>query len=101
MSDRNERPPAAISRGAHADPGTEGAAAGRPRPAGRGRAAAASAVRAARRYTLIHPDAALSDAEQQVLIDALEAMGGGRGGGGRSGPGDGGDGGGDGGGPGG
>jgi heme-binding protein len=27
-----------------------------------------------RRYTLVHPDAALSDAERQVLIQALEAM---------------------------
>jgi hypothetical protein len=27
-----------------------------------------------RRYVLVHPDAALSDAERQVLVDALEAM---------------------------
>jgi hypothetical protein len=46
-----------------------------------------------RRYLLIHPDASLSAAERQVLVDALEAMGGGRGGGDRSGPGGGGDGG--------
>jgi hypothetical protein len=50
-----------------------------------------------RRYLLVHPDAALSDAERQVLVDALEAMDRGRGGGGdggdggdRSGPGGGG-----------
>jgi Haem-binding domain len=42
-----------------------------------------------RRYLLVHPDAALSDAERQLLVDALEAMGGG---GDRSGPGGGGDG---------
>jgi Haem-binding domain len=41
-----------------------------------------------RRYLLVHPDAALSDAERQLLVDALEAMGGGGGGDGdRSGPG--------------
>ena len=45
-----------------------------------------------RRYLLAHPDANLSDAERQVLVDALEAMdrarrGGGGGGGDRSGPG--------------
>jgi hypothetical protein len=41
-----------------------------------------------RRYVLVHPDAALSDAERQVLADALEAMDRARGGGGdRSGPG--------------
>ena len=47
-----------------------------------------------RRYVLAHPDAALSDAERQILVDALEAMDrarGGRGGGDgdedRSGPG--------------
>jgi hypothetical protein len=43
-----------------------------------------------RRYLLVHPDAALSDTERQLLVDALEAMGGG--GGDRSGPGGGGDG---------
>jgi hypothetical protein len=46
-----------------------------------------------RRYLLVHPDAALSDAERQVLVDALEAIDrarrGGRGD--RSGPGGGGD----------
>ncbi|HJW61168.1 MAG TPA: heme-binding domain-containing protein [Actinomycetota bacterium] len=47
-----------------------------------------------RRYLLVHPDAALSDAERQVLVEALEAMDRDRGGGGedRSGPGGGGDG---------
>ena len=41
-----------------------------------------------RRYVLVHPDARLSDAERQVLADALEAMDRGRGrGGDRSGPG--------------
>jgi hypothetical protein len=41
-----------------------------------------------RRYVLVHPDAALSDAERQVLADALEAMDRARrGGGDRSGPG--------------
>jgi hypothetical protein len=41
-----------------------------------------------RRYLLAHPDAALSEAEKQVLIDALEAMDEARrGGGDRSGPG--------------
>jgi hypothetical protein len=49
-----------------------------------------------RRYLLVHPDAALADAERQVLIQALEAMdrGGGNsgpGGGDRRGPGGGGD----------
>ena len=39
-----------------------------------------------RRYLLVHPDAALDDAERQVLIQALEAM---DRGGDRSGPGDG------------
>jgi hypothetical protein len=44
-----------------------------------------------RRYVLVHPDAALSDAERQVLADALEAMDRARRGGGeRSGPGGGG-----------
>ena len=40
-----------------------------------------------RRYLLAHPDAALSDAERQVLIDALRAMDEARRGGDRSGPG--------------
>jgi hypothetical protein len=41
-----------------------------------------------RRYQLVHPDAALSDAERQILVEALEAMERDRGGGGdRSGPG--------------
>jgi heme-binding protein len=44
-----------------------------------------------RRYVLVHPDAALNDAERQLLIDALEAMDRARGGGGNSGPGGGGD----------
>jgi heme-binding protein len=39
-----------------------------------------------RRYVLVHPDAKLSEAERQVLADALEAMDRGRGGD-RSGPG--------------
>ena len=44
-----------------------------------------------RRYLLVHPDAALSDADRQVLADALEAMDRARGSGGdRSGPGGGG-----------
>ena len=34
-----------------------------------------------RRYVLVHPDAALSEAERQVLVDALEAMDQARGGG--------------------
>jgi Haem-binding domain len=38
-----------------------------------------------RRYLLVHPDAALREAERQVLVDALQAMDGGRGGGDRSG----------------
>jgi Haem-binding domain len=33
-----------------------------------------------RRYLFVHPDAALSEAERQVLVDALEAMDRGRGG---------------------
>jgi Haem-binding domain len=46
-----------------------------------------------RRYQLVHPDAALSDAERQVLVEALEAMERDRGGDGdRSGPGGGDDG---------
>ena len=40
-----------------------------------------------RRYLLVYPDAALSDAERQVLVEALEAMDRDRGGD-RSGPGD-------------
>ena len=44
-----------------------------------------------RRYVLVHPDARLSEAERQVLVDALEAMdrarSGGDGGEDRSGPG--------------
>ena len=40
-----------------------------------------------RRYLLVHPDAALSDAERQVLVEALEAMDRARGDGDRSGPG--------------
>ena len=46
-----------------------------------------------RRYVLVHPDAALDEAERQVLVDALEAMDRGRGGrddGDRGGPGGGG-----------
>lgn len=45
-----------------------------------------------RRYQLVHPDATLSDAERQHLVEALEAMDRARGGGGedRSGPGGGG-----------
>jgi Haem-binding domain len=38
-----------------------------------------------RRYVLAHPDAALSDAERQILVEALEAMDRARGGGDRSG----------------
>ena len=40
-----------------------------------------------RRYLLVYPDAALSDAERQVLVEALEAMDRDRGDGDRSGPG--------------
>jgi len=40
-----------------------------------------------RRYVLVHPDAALSEEERQVLVAALEAMDRSRGGGDRSGPG--------------
>ena len=40
-----------------------------------------------RRYLLVHPDANLSVAERQVLVEALEAMDRARGGGDRSGPG--------------
>jgi hypothetical protein len=53
--------------------------------------AVAEASMPPRRYVLVHPDAALSQAERQVLVDALEAMDRGRGGGDRSGPGGGGD----------
>ena len=53
--------------------------------------AVADATMPPRRFVLAHPDAALSDAERQVLVDALEAMdrarGGGDGGEDRSGPG--------------
>jgi Haem-binding domain len=38
-----------------------------------------------RRYLLVHPDAVLSDADRQVLVEALEAMERARGGGDRSG----------------
>ena len=44
-----------------------------------------------RRYLLAHPDAALSDAERQVLVDALQAMDEARRGGDRSGRGGGGE----------
>jgi hypothetical protein len=41
-----------------------------------------------RRYLLVHPDAALSDADRRVLVEALEAMDRDRGGDGdRRGPG--------------
>ena len=40
-----------------------------------------------RRYLPLHADARLTEDERQVLVEALEAMGGGRGGGNRSGPG--------------
>jgi hypothetical protein len=40
-----------------------------------------------RRYVLVHPDAALSGAERQVLVDALAAMDRARGGSDHSGPG--------------
>jgi hypothetical protein len=53
--------------------------------------AVAEASMPPRRYVLVHPDAALSQAERQVLVDALEAMDRARGGGDRSGPGGGGD----------
>ena len=59
--------------------------------------AVADATMPPRRFVLAHPDAALSDAERQLLVDALEAMdrargarggrGGGDGGEDRSGPG--------------
>jgi hypothetical protein len=54
--------------------------------------AVAEASMPPRRYVLVHPDAALSEAERQVLVDALEAMERARGGGGdgNSGPGGGG-----------
>jgi hypothetical protein len=47
--------------------------------------AVADATMPPRRYVLAHPDAALSDAERQILVDALEAMDRARGGGDRSG----------------
>ena len=47
--------------------------------------AVADATMPPRRYLLAHPDAALSDAERQLLVDALEAMDRARGGGDRSG----------------
>jgi hypothetical protein len=54
--------------------------------------AVANAEMPPRRYLLAHPDAALSETERQVLIEALEAMDRARDGGGdRSGPGGGGD----------
>jgi hypothetical protein len=43
--------------------------------------AVADATMPPRRYVLAHPDAALSDAERQILVDALEAMDRARGGG--------------------
>jgi hypothetical protein len=43
--------------------------------------AVAEASMPPRRYVLVHPDAALSEAERQVLVDALEAMDRARGGG--------------------
>jgi hypothetical protein len=49
--------------------------------------AVADATMPPRRFVLAHPDAALSDAERQLLVDALEAMDRARGGGDRSGPG--------------
>jgi hypothetical protein len=49
--------------------------------------AVADAEMPPRRYVLAHPDAALSEAERQVLIGALETMDRTRGGGYRSGPG--------------
>jgi hypothetical protein len=53
--------------------------------------AVANAEMPPRRYLLAHPDAALSETDRQVLIEALEAMDRARGGGGdRSGPGGGG-----------
>jgi hypothetical protein len=45
----------------------------------------ADATMPPRRFVLAHPDAALSEAERQVLIDALEAMDRDRGGGDHSG----------------
>jgi Haem-binding domain len=49
--------------------------------------AVADASMPPRRYLLAHPDAALSDAERQVLIDGLQAMDEARRGRGRGGPG--------------
>ena len=43
--------------------------------------AVAEASMPPRRYVLVHPDAALGEAERQVLVDALEAMDQARGGG--------------------
>ena len=43
--------------------------------------AVADAEMPPRRYVLVHPDAALSEAERQVLVEALEAMDRARGGG--------------------
>ena len=51
----------------------------------------ADATMPPRRFVLAHPDAALSEAERQVLINALEAMDRARGGGDHSGRGGGGD----------
>jgi hypothetical protein len=51
----------------------------------------ADATMPPRRFVFAHPDAALSEAERQVLIDALEAMDRDRGGGDHSGRGGGGD----------
>jgi hypothetical protein len=45
----------------------------------------ADATMPPRRFVLAHPDAALSEAERQVLVDALEAMDRARGGGDHSG----------------
>ena len=47
--------------------------------------AVADATMPPRRFVLAHPDAALSDAERQILVDALEAMDRARGGGDRGG----------------
>ena len=53
--------------------------------------AVADATMPPRRFVLAHPDAALSETERQVLVDALEAMDRARGGGDHSGRGGGGD----------
>jgi hypothetical protein len=42
--------------------------------AGDGAEAVAEGSMPPRRFLLVHPDANLSDAERQVLVDALEAM---------------------------